>query len=83
MEKFTEFWRGIWEDDENTTQQPWMKAVEGKIKAKVHTVREFVVTESEIGKVISKRKNWTAPGIDRIENFGGKHLKKGGDPYVR
>ena len=72
IEKFTEFWGGIWEDDEKTEQQPWMEKVKQKIREKIHTVTEFKVSESDIEKVIKKRKNWTAPGIDEIENFWWK-----------
>ena len=32
-------------------------------------VREFIVSEDNIAKGIKKRKNWTALGIDDIENF--------------
>ena len=75
MERFTEFWGGIWEDEEKTEYQPWMKVIEDKIRAKVHDVDEFKVTEAGIKRVIGKRKNWTAPGIDGIENFWWKTFK--------
>jgi len=75
MEKFTEFWGGIWEDDERTADRPWMTVIGEKIKSKVHRVREFQVSEEDIQKTVRNRKNWTAPGIDGIENFWWKHFK--------
>ena len=64
MDKFTDFWSGIWKDDEKTTYE-----VGQKIKQDLEDVREFLVSEDDIARVIKKRKNWTAPGIDDIENF--------------
>ena len=69
MDKSTDFWGGIWEDDEKNAYQPWMIEVKQKIKQKVENVREFIVSKDKIARVIKKRKNWTAPGIDDIENF--------------
>ena len=69
MDKFTDFWGGIWEDVDKTTYQPWMMEVGHKIRQKVEDVREFFVREDGIARVIKKRKDWTAPGIDGIENF--------------
>ena len=46
-----------------------------KIKQKVENVREFIVRKNDIARVIKKRKNWTAPGIDGIGNFWWKYSK--------
>ena len=46
-----------------------------KIKQKVENVREFIVRKNDIARVIKKRKNWTAPGIDGIGNFWWKIFK--------
>ena len=43
-----------------------------RIKNKVTKVNEFSVTDVTIEKVIKRRKNWTAPGIDGIQNFWWK-----------
>jgi len=74
MEKFTNFWGGIWEDDEKTIDRPWMEVIGNKIREKVHRVEEFKVSESDIEKIIKKRKNWTAP-VDGIENYWWKVFK--------
>ena len=83
MDKFTEFWAGIWESEEKTTLQPWMEKVEKKIRAKVTNVKEFIVAESDIAIIIKQRKNWTAPGIDGIENFWWKIFKSCWRPLSR
>ena len=75
MDKFTDFQSGIWEDDEKTAYQLWLIEVGQKIKQKVENVREFIVRKNDISRVIKKRKNWTAPGIDDIENFWWKIFK--------
>ena len=83
IDKFTQFWASIWESEERTTLQPWMEKVEKKIRAKVTNVKEFIVAESDIAMVIKKRKNWTAPGIDGIENFWWKIFKSCWIPLSR
>ena len=69
MEKFVEFWGGIWEDEKKTPEQPWMKVVEQKWKEKVQDVKEFVITREDLTKVVKRRNNWSALGIDGIQNF--------------
>ena len=75
MDKFTDFWGGIWEDDEKNAYQPWMIEVKQKIKQKMENVREFIVSKDNIARVMKKRKNWTAPEIDDLENFWWKIFK--------
>ena len=55
--------------------KPWMEEIESRLKAKVHNVRIFNITEIELGNIIKKRKNWSAPGIDGIQNFWWKKFK--------
>lgn len=83
MEKFVEFWGGIWEDEKKTPEQPWMKVVEQKLKEKVQDVKEFVVTREDLAKVVKRRKNWSAPGIDGIQNFWWKRFKEAWDALRR
>lgn len=72
MEKFTEFWGGIWENDKETKDTNWMHEVGKRIQQKVTSVEEFQVNETDLGNVIRGRKNWTAPGVDGIENYWWK-----------
>ena len=67
-----EFWGGIWERDDKTPNMPWMKKVQEDLNGKITQVREFSITEKELTIEIKKRKNWTAPGIDGIQNFWWK-----------
>ena len=72
ISKFVEFWGGIWERDDKTPNMPWMKKVQEDLKEKITQVKEFNITEKELIMEIKKRKNWTAPGIDGIQNFWWK-----------
>ena len=83
MEEFVEFWRGIWEDEKKTPEQPWMKVVGQKLKEKVQDVNEFVITREDLAKVVKRRKNWSAPGIDGIQNFWWKRFKGAWDALCR
>ena len=72
MEKFVEFWGGIWEQNEPTPNMPWMEEVKAELSKKANIVSQFEVTEEKLRKETSKRKNWTAPGIDGIQNYWWK-----------
>ena len=72
MEKFAEFWGGIWEQNEPTPNMPWMEEVKAELNQKANIVSEFGITEEKLRKETSKRKNWTAPGVDGIQNFWWK-----------
>ena len=69
MEKFVEFWGGIWEQNEPTPNMPWMEEVKTELSEKANIVSQFEITEEKLRKETSKRKNWTAPGIDGIQNY--------------
>ena len=75
MEKFVEFWAGIWEKDEKKPEMPWMQKVKMALREKVKNVKEFTLTEKRVVGEIRKRKNWTAPGIDGIQNYWWKRFK--------
>ena len=76
MEKFVEFWAGIWEKDEKTPEMPWMEKVKIELREKVQNVDEFTITENKVVEEIRKRKNWTAPGIDGIQNDWWKRFQQ-------
>ena len=75
INEFVAFWRGIWEDQKVTPFLPWMDEVAGKLKRMVVEVKEFDVTEEKLTEVIKKRKNWSSPGIDGIQNYWWKRFK--------
>ena len=75
VEKFVEFWGGIWEQNESTPLMPWMKEVQAELNGKVSATVDFEITEKIIKKEVSKRKNWTAPGVDGIQNFWWKRFE--------
>ena len=52
-----------------------MDEVVGKLKRMVVEVKEFDVTEEKLIEVIKKRKNWSSPGIDGIQNYWWKRFK--------
>ena len=83
MEKFEEFWGGIWEDETETPNRKWMNTVAKKIREKVKYVQEFTIPEKNFYDIVKKRKNWSAPGIDRIQNFWWKTLKGAWKSVIR
>ena len=72
MEKFVEFWGGIWEQNEPTPNMPWMEEVKAELSEKANIVSQFKITEEKLRKETSKRKNWTSPGINGIQNYWWK-----------
>ena len=63
-----EFWVGIW-DETSTPHRRWIRTAAERIRAKVINVEELTITEEELYKIIRNRKKWSAPGINRIQNF--------------
>ena len=74
IEKFVEFWGGIWKKNERTPNMPWMEEVKRLFSENFTVVNEFNINSEGLKKEINKRKSWTAPGIDGILTFGGKSL---------
>ena len=74
IEKFENFWAGIWEDETQTPYRKWMNTVARKLREKVTHVQEFVTDNEKLKKTVKKRKNWSAPGIDGIQNYWWKKL---------
>ena len=52
-----------------------MESVSKQIREKITRVKKFNITVGTLEKETKKRKNWTAPGIDGIQNFWLKKLK--------
>ena len=75
MEKFEEFWAGIWEDNTQMPQRRWMNTVAKRIQEKVTDVQDFTNTEKNLCETIRKRKNWSVPGIDGMPNFWWKKMR--------
>ena len=49
-----------------------MEEVKAEMNEKASIVSEFGITEEKLRKETSKRKNWTAPVLDGIQNFWWK-----------
>ena len=75
MEKFVKFWGGIWEREEITPNMPWTEVVRQQLRKKVNQVNEFNNTLEKVKKELGKRKGWTVPGIDGIQNYWWKTLE--------
>ena len=75
MEKFLKFWGDICEIDDRTPEMPWIESVSDHLRDKITNVKELNIIEKTLEKETKKRKNWTAPGLDDIQNFWWKRLK--------
>ena len=74
IDRFVTFSGGIWENDTKTPKRKWMQTVANKIKDKVTQVEEMTVDIGKLEHILKKRKNWSAPGIDGVQNFWWKKL---------
>ena len=74
IKEFEDFWAGIWEDETQTPHRKGMNMVARKLSEKVTDVQEFNIDDKKLHETVKKRKNWTAPGIDGIQNFRWKKL---------
>ena len=75
MEKFVKFWKGICEKDDRTPEMTWIEIVSRQLREPISKIKEFNITEETLEKETKKRKNWTAPGINIIQNFWWNRLK--------
>ena len=44
-------------------------------QGKVVDIQDFTITEEKMYSIVKSRKNWSAPGIDEIQNYWWKKLK--------
>ena len=59
-----------------------MDEIKERLSKKIKSVKEFVVAEDELSKILKRRKNWSAPGIDGVQNYWLKGLLKLRKHYV-
>ena len=53
-----------------------MESVSKKLREKVANIKELNITQEIFQKENKEKKNWTAPGINGIQNFQRKNLKQ-------
>ena len=82
IEKFEEYWSSIWEKIGHTPTRPWMKKMEEEIRTRVREPLIMELTLDELRKTIKKRKNWSAPGLDGIQNFWWKKFNSTWEPML-
>ena len=63
------------EREERTPYIPWMEEIRSKLNGKVSQVNKFNITFEKVKKEVAKRKRWTAPGVDGIQNYWWKKLE--------
>ena len=75
IEEASEFWRTLWETegtgDRNAT---WLEEIRSAIHSRVPEPadEDWDLDEMDAAKVLTKKKNWSAPGPDRLANFWWK-----------
>ena len=50
MQRFVEFWGGIWEQNEPTPNMPWMEEVKAEVGERANLVSEFAITDENMKK---------------------------------
>ena len=63
------------EREERTPYMLWMEEIRRQLNEKVSQVNEFNVTFEKVKKEVAKKKGWTAPGIENIQNYWWKKLE--------
>ena len=62
MQRFVEFWGGIWEQNEPMPNMPWMEEVKAELGERANLVNKFVITDENMKKEISKAKKLDSSG---------------------
>ena len=71
------------EREEITPNMPWMEVVRRQLREKVNQANDFNITLEKVKKELGKRKGWTAPGIDGIQNYWWKMLELAQEALTR
>ena len=75
VDKFVNFWGGIWEKDEKVPIVLWIEEAREALKAKMQKVEHFIIKEEVLSSTAKKNKNWASPGIDGIQNYWWKKFE--------
>ena len=79
MDKFVDFWDGIWERKEQTPYMPWMEEIGRKLHQKVNSVNDFTMTFDKVKEEVAKEKGGQPQELMAFRIIGGKsssQLKK-------
>ena len=63
------------EREERAPYKQWMEEIRKQLYEKVSQVNNFNITFEKVKKEVAKRKRWTAPSIDGIQNYWWKKLE--------
>ena len=75
VKEVSDFWKLFWEQEgSGDPSAPWLGVLKEAIKENVSEPREdgFTFEYRSARKVITKKKNWSAPGPGKIANFWWK-----------
>ena len=66
------YWRNLWESEGTGDRcASWLEEIRSAIQSRVPppTEEDWDLDPVVAGKVLAKKKNWSAPGPDRLANF--------------
>ena len=75
IDEASSFWKSLWEEEGNReTKAEWIEEVREAMEDVVPEVPTdgWNLNAEEVTKIINRKKNWSAPGPDRIANFWWK-----------
>ena len=75
IEKASEYWRTLWaKDGTGDRNAAWLEEIRSAIHSRVppSTKEDWDLEVMVAAKVLNKKKNWSAPGPDRLANFWWK-----------
>lgn len=73
-EEISEFWKGIWSQDEKHNEEAeWIKKETDKY-TNTPQQSNINITETDLKETIAKTHNWKAPGADKIHNYWYKYF---------
>ena len=77
IEEASTFWRSLWEKSGTGNANPeWLDKIGAAIDYSIsdnESTDKWELRTSQIADVIRKKRNWSAPGPDRIANYWWKH----------
>lgn len=67
------FWKNIWEEEKIHDDSPqWVR--EAERESSKYRMDDVTITEEDIKATLKKTNNWSAPGVDKIQNYWWKYF---------
>ncbi|CAG5039387.1 unnamed protein product [Parnassius apollo] len=62
------FWRGLWSEPVNHSEDPWTEVVAGQC-ASITPMDPVIITPDDVAEVVRRAPYWKSPGLDGLHHY--------------